>query len=121
MADMKEVVDHLTASIAQLTTIDDSMFTLVKGISDQLRQNANDAAAVSALADQLDSEVSRIASAVTENTPASPEPPPVVTPPADTPPPADTSAGADTTSGTGSDTVDAGTGSDAVSTGEPTA
>lgn len=68
MATMQE----LTASVQRNTDVDESVLTLIAGISQQLKdaQAANDPAAIQAVIDQLDANTKRMADAVTANTPA---------------------------------------------------
>ncbi len=68
MATMQE----LTASVQRNTDVDESVLTLISGISTQLKdaQASNDPAAIQAVIDQLDANTKRMADAVTANTPA---------------------------------------------------
>jgi uncharacterized protein (UPF0264 family) len=69
---MSAELDALTASVAKIKSADDSIIALVKGLADQLRANANDPAAINALAAELDAESAAVADAVAANTPAAP-------------------------------------------------
>lgn len=66
---MSAELDRLTAAVAAEKTADDSLIALVKGLAQQIRDNATDPAALTALADSLDSDQAEIAAAVAENTP----------------------------------------------------
>lgn len=70
---MSATIDRLTASVANLATVDDSLIELVKNLAQTIRNNAEDPAALTALADRLDAEAQTVADAVTANTPE-PEP-----------------------------------------------
>ncbi len=63
-------IDRLTASVTNLTTVDDSLVALVTNLAQTIRDNATDPAALNALADKLDAESTKVADAVTANTPA---------------------------------------------------
>jgi len=70
---MSAATDRIVASVATITTKADSLIELVTRIAQELRDaNTNDDPAISALADQLDAESSKIAAAVDANTPADP-------------------------------------------------
>jgi len=68
MATMQE----LQASVQRNTDVDDSIITLLNGISQQLKDAlaSNDPAAIQAVITQLDSNTQRLTDAVTANTPA---------------------------------------------------
>jgi hypothetical protein len=68
---MASVAD-LQAKVANATTIEESAVTLIQGLSQQLRDNATDPAAIQAMADQLDSATADLSSAISANTPADP-------------------------------------------------
>lgn len=101
-ADYKAALDELTAQVAAEETVGDSMMTLMQGLGDQLRQQANDPAAIATLAASLKTKAAAWSAAVTQNTAASPapapvpvttdpvEPPPEVAPPAEADPVAET-------------------------------
>lgn len=63
---------RLTASVAANTTVDQSILDLVTRLAQEVRDNANDPAALNALADQIDADAQRITEAVNANTPAPP-------------------------------------------------
>lgn len=67
---MSAEIDRLTASVTLLTSVDDSLVTLVTNLAQTIRDNATDSAALNALADKLDAEKQKVADAVTANTPA---------------------------------------------------
>ncbi len=67
---MSAEIDRLTASVTALTTVDDSLVTLVGNLAQAIRDNATDPAALNSLADKLDAEASKVSTAVTANTPA---------------------------------------------------
>ncbi len=60
----------LTEEVQRNTDVDASAVALLNGLSQQLRDLSTDPAAIQALADQLDSSSSALASAVSANTPA---------------------------------------------------
>ncbi len=68
MATMQELRD----AVQRNTDIDDSVVTLLQGVSQQLKdaQVQNDPAAIQAVIDQLDANTQHMADAVTANTPA---------------------------------------------------
>jgi uncharacterized protein (UPF0264 family) len=72
---MSAELDRLTASVAAVQTQDDSIIALVQGLAQQIRDNATDPAALTALADSLDAESAKVAQAVTDNTTPTPAPP----------------------------------------------
>lgn len=69
---MSVEIDRLTASVTALTTVDDSLVALVGNLAQAIRDNASDPVALNALADKLDAESTKVAAAVTANTPAAP-------------------------------------------------
>lgn len=62
--------DRLTASVAALTTVEQSAVTLLGQLSQLIRDNAQDPAALNALADSIDDDKNDLAAAVSANTPA---------------------------------------------------
>lgn len=72
---MSAELDRLTTEVTETKSSVESVITLVDGLAQQIRDLANDPAALNALADELDAQQARIAAAVTANTPAPPEPP----------------------------------------------
>ena len=67
---MSAQLDQLKAKVARNTTVAQSAVTLIKGLAQQIRDNADDPAAMAALADELDATDTDLGNAVTENTPA---------------------------------------------------
>lgn len=65
-------MQELTAAVQRNTDVDDSVLTMISGISQQLKdaQAQNDPAAIQAVIDQLDANTKKMADAVTANTPA---------------------------------------------------
>lgn len=63
-------LSRLQASVASEKTVIDSAVTLLGSLADQIRAAAGDPGAVTALADQIDSDTQNLAAAVTANTPA---------------------------------------------------
>lgn len=74
-------IQELRDQVAAQRTVIDSAVTLLKGLHSQLDSAiaANDPAAIQAVADDLKTQTTTLASAVIENTPATP-PPPAPTP-----------------------------------------
>lgn len=70
---MSAELDRLTASVTKIKDQDDSIIALVNGLAQQIRDNANNPAALNALADSLDAEAQKVADAVSANT--TPPPP----------------------------------------------
>jgi glutamate-1-semialdehyde aminotransferase len=68
----EEIMDlaALTAQVTQNTTVEQSAITLIQGLAAQLVANANDPAAIAALAASLNTSATSLAAAVTANTPA---------------------------------------------------
>ena len=76
---MSKELDRLTASVADLKTVNASAVALVSGLAQQIRDNVTDPTALKALADDIDSDKAALAAAVAANTPpaaAPPAPPP---------------------------------------------
>jgi chromosome segregation ATPase len=69
-------LDALTAEVERNTTVDESAITLMEQLAQMLRDHADDPAAIRSLADKLETSSSRLATAVTANTPAAPTPTP---------------------------------------------
>jgi len=61
---------RLTAAVERDKTVNESAVTLLTQLSQMIRDNANDPAALNALADQLDAQQQALADAVVANTPA---------------------------------------------------
>lgn len=62
----------LQAAVAQETTVEGSVLTLLQGIADQLKAAGTDPAALAALTSQINTNISTMQAAVTANTPAAP-------------------------------------------------
>lgn len=69
---MSVALDRLTAEVAETKTIAASAVALIRGLAQQIRDNATDPAALNALADELDATQADLGAAVAENTPADP-------------------------------------------------
>lgn len=67
---MSAALDRLTAEVAETRSANKSILALVAGLSQQIRDNAEDPAKLNALADSLDEGQAELAAAVTANTPA---------------------------------------------------
>jgi len=67
-------LNALASEVEQNGAAVDSAVALLSGLSQMLRDQAGDPAAVQALADQIDANTQRLAAAVTANTPAAPAP-----------------------------------------------
>lgn len=70
----------LTAAVTNETNVVASAITLIQGLASQIAANATDPVAISALASQLTSSASALATAIAANTPAAPAAPPVTPP-----------------------------------------
>jgi cell division FtsZ-interacting protein ZapD len=66
---MKEL-DDLRTAVTKLTTVGDSMATLIAGLSAQIQASKDDPAAVERIAQDLSAKADEWAAAVTANTPA---------------------------------------------------
>jgi chromosome segregation ATPase len=64
---MSAALDRLTQEVAETRSVNDSLLTLLAGLSEQIRDNAGNEDALNDLADQLDAEQTRLAAAVEEN------------------------------------------------------
>ncbi len=82
---MSAELDRLTASVAAETSKTESLITLVNGLAQIIRDNTGNPAALTALADSLDAETSKIQAALDANTPTAPSAPPATTPAAPAP------------------------------------
>ncbi len=71
---MSKELNRLTKEVAETNTAVDSVMTLVEGLAQQIRDNADDPTALDKLADDLDKAQTKIAEAVQKNT-APPEAP----------------------------------------------
>jgi hypothetical protein len=70
------LIDDLEAKVASLTTVEDSAVALLGTLSQMLKDAGTDPARLSAVIATLDSDQTRLADAVTANTPAAPAPAP---------------------------------------------
>lgn len=70
---MQEQLDRLTTEVEETGTVVDSAITLLGSLSEQIRNNAGDPAALTELADKLDAKQSELAAAIAANTVASDE------------------------------------------------
>lgn len=66
---------RLTAAVERDETVNQSAITLLNSLSQLIRDNADDPAALNALADKLDAQQQQLADAVVANTPAAPPTP----------------------------------------------
>lgn len=73
---MSEALTRLTTEVSENTSVIQSAITLLGNLSQIIRDNAGDPAALGALADQLDTQSNSLAQAITANTPAAPTPGP---------------------------------------------
>lgn len=69
---MSAELTRLTASVEAIKAADESIMALVDGLSEQIRNLANDPVKLNELADTLDAEKAAIAAKVLANTPAAP-------------------------------------------------
>ena len=69
-------ITDLQAAVTRVTDAEDSVITLLNGISQQLKDAiaAGDPAAIQAVVTQLDSNAAKLAAAVVANTPTPPTP-----------------------------------------------
>jgi hypothetical protein len=99
---MSDALTRLRGSVAALTNVSASAVTLISGLAQAIRDNAEDPAALNELADQIDADASGLAASVTENTPVSTAPG-VQPEPGTATAPATTDEGDDTPTGEGDD------------------
>ncbi len=85
--EVNKALEKLAAKVNRSTEVSESAIALIKGLSAQIRERANDPAAIEALAAELEESSAKLAQALVENTPAdpntpgpTPEPPPTPTP-----------------------------------------
>lgn len=71
-ANMSAELDSLTAQVHESAAVEASAIILIQGLADQLRAIANDPAAITALADQLNASEQALSAAIVANTPAAP-------------------------------------------------
>lgn len=67
---MSAELDRLKASVTAITEVATSAEALLGRLSQIIRDNATNPAALTALADELDADKAGIAQAITDNTPA---------------------------------------------------
>jgi chromosome segregation ATPase len=65
---MSAELDTLTAEVAETGTVVDSAIALIEGLAQQIRDLANDPAALAQLAADLDAKTNALAAAVSANT-----------------------------------------------------
>lgn len=80
MIKMSEALDILRASVTRIEDRGDATITLLTGLAEQVRQNAEDPIAIRALADKLDAQAGEFEAAIAANTPPAPAPDPVADP-----------------------------------------
>lgn len=76
-SDVRKILMKLSELKAQVdanVAIEQSAVTLITGLSAQLKEIADDPAAIQALADELSSEATALSAAIVANTPAAPAP-----------------------------------------------
>lgn len=64
---------RLRTEVQELKTAQESAKALISGLSQKIRENKDDQAALDALADELDASTNSLSQAVVENTPAADE------------------------------------------------
>lgn len=69
MATLDTAIANLTTQVNNEITVEQSAITLIQGLAAQLIANANDPAAVQALADKIQASATSLAAAVSANTP----------------------------------------------------
>lgn len=67
---MSAAMDRVKTEVSELKTVNAGVIALVSGLAQQIRDNATDEAALTAIADELDAESTALAAAVAVNTPA---------------------------------------------------
>lgn len=71
---MSAELDRLKQEVTETTTVARSAVALIQALSQRIRDNVNDPAALTALSDELDAAQSELGAAVAANTVASDEP-----------------------------------------------
>lgn len=86
---MNETLQHLTAQVERLITVDESAIALIQGLKEQLDEaiDTGDMDEVQALSDRIGESTDALAAAVAANTPAAPTEPVPTDPPAGEPEP----------------------------------
>jgi hypothetical protein len=74
--EMTPELQRLTDEVSEMKSVTQSAATLLGSLSQLIRDNANNPAALNALADDIDSSNKQLADAITANTPATEEPQP---------------------------------------------
>src|SRR3954464_13957705 len=72
---MSVELDRLKGSVTNLTTVTQSVVTLMGTMAQQIRDLKNDPAALTAYADEVDARVQELKDATLANTPSAGEPP----------------------------------------------
>lgn len=67
---MANELETLRTEVEEMSEAVDAGVTLIEGLSAQIRENATDPAALTALADRLDASARKLSAAVVANTPA---------------------------------------------------
>jgi hypothetical protein len=67
---MSDAVDRIESEVAEAKSVAQSAIALLGGLSQQIRDNAQDPAKLTALADELDANNAALAAAVVANTPS---------------------------------------------------
>lgn len=70
--EMSPEVQRITQEVAELKTVNQSAVALLQSLSQLIRDNIDDKAALTQLANDIDAETNTLADAVTANTPAAP-------------------------------------------------
>jgi peptidoglycan hydrolase CwlO-like protein len=68
-AKMAGELERLQTEVSEMSGVVDSAVVLIGGLAQQIRDLAQDPAALTAMADELDAKASRLAAAVAANTP----------------------------------------------------
>lgn len=71
--EMSTDLTRITTEVSEMSTVVDSAVALLGDLSQRIRENATDPAALNALADTLDNKANALAAAVAANTPAAGE------------------------------------------------
>ncbi len=69
---MSVALDNLTREVKEMRTVNESAVTLIQGLAEQIRQNADNETAMQQLADDLDASAGNLGQAVQANTPQQP-------------------------------------------------
>lgn len=71
---MRTDLTRITAEVTEMSNAVDSAVALLADLSQQIRDNATDPAALNALADALDAKGNELGEAIVANTPEAPAP-----------------------------------------------